>query len=47
MDDIKVVKAGLKRCGFTKDNMVILKDPEYQQVSIAINNCTAEVYHNY
>lgn len=47
MEDIKVVKAGLKRCGFAKEKMVILKDPEYMQVAIAINQCTADVYNDF
>ena len=40
MDDIMVVEAGLRRLGFKKQDITVLRDPVYQEVAIAMNDMT-------
>ena len=47
LDDIKVVKAGLKRLQFQSSEIEILKDPNYQKIKIAIDSASREIFENY
>ena len=46
LTDIKVVQQGLKRLGFTKDEIVVLKNPEHGDVLVKMNETMNQVYMN-
>ena len=38
MSDIRVVKAGLRRIGFQQEDIVVVKEPDYVDVKLAMND---------
>ena len=45
-NDIKVVYAGLRRLKFEQSDIVILRDPKYPELKIAIDQLSADIYRN-
>ena len=47
MDDIKIVTAGLRRLQFTRDEIITLRNPAYQDIKKAIDESSASIYETY
>ena len=43
MDDVEVVKAGLRRLGFLDQNIRVLLDPEFSDISMALKEINLEI----
>lgn len=37
LDDIKVIRQGLKRLKFKSEELLLLKNPSYQEIKVAID----------
>ena len=47
IEDLKVVKAGLRRLGFAKDNIKVLENPNWMEIKLAMNETVNEIIKAY
>lgn len=46
LDDIKVIRQGLKRLKFKSEELLLLKNPSYQEIKVAIDQSSRDIYQN-